>query len=82
MINKPHWEKQHDWWMADFVHILECICQLKEMLMRHPDDAIGEILRSMLRDTEKWLKREKNRYKRIYGSFPKLKDLKDAIEKD
>ena len=80
-MNKPHWEKLHDWWMEDIRDEMELIYKFKLLLRKHPDDLIGEIFRDLIKTCDKNLISLKKNYKKIYGGFPNVTEIRKNIEK-
>jgi len=71
-----YWENLHDWNIDDINFEL---CQMKEihlLLIRHPFDSSGEIMREIINNIEKNIKKLCLDYKKIYGVRPNIRKLK------
>ena len=80
MNEKPHWETKHDWHTEDFTFYLEEIHEFKLMLRRHPDDSLGEAIRSCIKALKKELETQCVLYKKVYGDRPNLRKLRREVE--
>ncbi len=82
MTNIPHWERVYLWRIADIKFELAQIYAVKQLIKKHPelDDPIGNKLREMLKIIDKKLIHEKNKYKKIYGEYPKTRTLRKEAE--
>ena len=78
-MSEPFWKTKHDWWLEDIAFDIQQIYELHEMLVKHPDDEMGDSLRAAIRGVEKnkeWLCRE---YKKIYGIRPNLRKIREEV---
>lgn len=64
---KPHWQTKHDWWIDDFKFEIDQKEVLCGLLMKHPEDDIGECFRDMIEAIDKRIRGLKRDYKAIYG---------------
>ena len=75
-MNKPYWEIQHDWWVKNFNFEVEQKQEFLLLLRKHPDDNIGEILRSQINEINKRINYLQKEYKKIYGTRFNLNRVK------
>lgn len=76
------WEIQHKFWMEDINFELYFIAKLKFYIKQNPDNSTGDMLRHMLKENEKYLKKVLSDYKKIYGDIPNIRQIKKNIEED
>lgn len=79
-MNKPHWEKLHDWYMQDFRSWLEDRWFYILMARRHVDSPHHAAILQIIKDFDLILKRARLSYKKEYGALPKLNEIKKEVE--
>lgn len=63
----PHWKLLNDWWVDDFVFEYEQLEELYELQEQHPDDQMGEQIRTMINMVKSRISRMQTKYQKIYG---------------
>ena len=76
-MTKPHWQKQHEYWVEDFRFLLEERWAFVR-LQRHHTDNTFFIPSIKLVDTA--IKQMQRNYKKIYGTFFNVRDIKREVE--
>ena len=71
-MDKPHWEKKHDWWVEDFDFWVKQKSFFVGLLRKHPGD---EEYKKCIRNVEKCLEKEQKAYKKLYGVRFNLRSL-------
>ena len=74
-MNKPRWEKLHDWWVEDFTFWVDQKDFYLELLHKHPGD---KRFLQQVREIDDVIKFEQRRYKKLYGTRFNLRRCKDA----
>lgn len=69
------WELLHLFWEEDFAFEMKQRQAFVDMLKKHPDDRIGELLRKSIKAIDKRIGVLKVKYKKVYGSNFKLRGL-------
>jgi len=64
------WKIKHDFWMEDFRFEIKQQEEIKSLLMKHPEDDIGNIFRDILKHLDKKYKFLLRNYKKVYGGNP------------
>jgi len=77
---KYRWEIIHGWWLEDVRFELEQMWEVKKMLRKHPDDAIGNILREVFVSIKKSLVRVCKQYEKVYGCRPPVRAIRGEVE--
>lgn len=79
-MNKPHWQKMHEYAEGDVRFWLEEIWFFKKLLRKHPDDKMGESFRGCIVGSKKCLALEVVAYERIYGDKPNVRRMREEVE--
>ena len=81
-MNKPHWEKIHDWHIEDITYELKQIWEFKQMLKRHPDDEMGDIFRELIKTCKTKLSGLIKIYEKTYGDKPNVAGIRREVESE
>jgi len=72
----PHWQDLHEWLIDEIRFDLSQHDEVCDMLLRHPSDKIGELLRGVVKDIDKNRNRLCKAYKLIYGRRPDIRSIR------
>ena len=81
-MNNPHWKDQHDWALEDIRFVLQETWAFRQMLKKHPDDAMGVSFREIIKELDKLLKRTVCAYRKVYGGSPNMRKLREGVENE
>jgi len=79
-MNNPHWQDQHQWKIDDITFWLNEIWEFQKMLKRHPDDSMGDVFRSCIKELKMRLELSVKSYSNIYGRRPNMRKLREGVE--
>ena len=74
---KPHWQKQHDYWIEDFRFLIEERWAFVQLQRHHTADMF--FIPSIKR-VDMTIKKTQRNYKKIYGTFFNVRDIKREVE--
>lgn len=73
-MNKPHWQKLHDWWVEDFKDFVSQKLFFLGLLRKHPGDASYI---TTVKGIEKVIEGHQKAYKKLYGTRFNLNRVKE-----
>ena len=77
---KPHWEWMHEEWMSDFKFWLETYYEFKMLARKNIENEMNGYYISMMKTSDKMIKKLSSLYKKQYGSNPNLRGVRKNAE--